>query len=103
MDPSSAYAPALAETSAKSPSAWWAAVITLVGWLILAVPAYIALFLTAAPFSGCFLECATPKPQPGAGMAGVIILAAMVAGWPRRASPPRLQRRCRGLTYLVFQ
>ncbi|RAN76368.1 hypothetical protein B5P43_22385 [Bacillus sp. SRB_336] len=50
----------------------------MVGWVILAYPAFIALFLTAASFSGCFLECARPKPQPAAGMAGVIILAAMV-------------------------
>lgn len=76
MAPSPAHAPA--ETSPKRPSAWWAVVITLVGWVILAYPAFIALFLTAASFSGCFLECATPKPQPVAGMAGVIILAAMV-------------------------
>lgn len=76
MDPSPAHAPA--QASPKRPSAWWAVVITLVGWVILAYPAFIALFLTAASFSGCFLECARPKPQPAAGMAGVIILAAMV-------------------------
>ncbi|WP_113717002.1 hypothetical protein [Arthrobacter dokdonensis] len=77
MAPSPAHGPA--ETAPKRPSVGWGVVITLAGWVILAFPAFIALFLTAASFSGCFLDCTTPKPQPAAGMAGVIILAAMVA------------------------
>jgi hypothetical protein len=76
MDPSASTTPATTTPAAKRPSVWWGVVITLLGWLILAYPAFIALFLTAASFSGCFLECSAPKPA--AGTAGVVILAAMV-------------------------
>ncbi|PYI68523.1 hypothetical protein CVV68_06905 [Arthrobacter livingstonensis] len=68
MDPSRSQATALNATPSKRPSVWWGVGITLVGWLILAFPAFATLFLTASAFSGCFLECT--KPEPATGVAG---------------------------------
>lgn len=61
----------------KRRSLWWAALITLAGWALLAYPALFILLVTATSFSGCFLECTAPSP--GIGILGIAVLAVMVA------------------------
>jgi hypothetical protein len=91
MDPLTAKAPLPTKTAGGPMSPWWGVGITLFGWLILAIPAFFLLFATATMFSGCFLECTAP--DPAGGTAGVIFLAAMVAGPPLLGTAVVTRRR----------
>ncbi|MCU6481885.1 hypothetical protein [Arthrobacter sp. A2-55] len=91
MDPLPAKAPLLKKSATGPMSPWWGVGITLVGWLILAIPAFFLLFATATMFSGCFLECTAP--DPAGGTAGVVFLAAMVAGPPLLGTAVVTRRR----------